>query len=323
MIELEQKKEIIRQILLKYSGSVSGYEKLQRELWTSSLEQLQRILAAYSVAVDVSESRERVADIQADRQRSAQEQRLLFIFRTPVRVNGKFSIAIDNQANRGIIAGWTHEDQGEQVSPAWFTKVLSEQPQLARQLAWQSADVLNPAKLRQAESNQEAEDRETFETTAKRSELYSNNEANWNVVHSTLGPGLSEYQIQQAVHSGAVRLSPATPAEIQEWRREAAEERQDFLINQATPQELALAARQESEHRRIQAHREEEQRQIAAREEMDAAVGYPPLPEFNMHGEKIDAAYLNKISNTNLQLFKNLMRKHGAANLTARLRGIR
>jgi hypothetical protein len=78
-----------------------------------------------------------------------------------------------------------------------------------------------------------------------------------------------------------------------------------------------------SEQRRIQAQREEAERQIAAREQMDAAYGFPPLPEFNQHGEKLDAAYLNRISNTNLQLFKNLMRKHGAANLTARLRGIR
>jgi len=68
----------------------------------------------------------------------------------------------------------------------------------------------------------------------------------------------------------------------------------------------------------------EAERQIAARESADAAFGFPRLPEVNqMTGEKIDAAYLTRISNTNLQLFRNYIRKHGAANVIARLRGIR
>jgi len=138
----EEKLKIINEILLKYSGSAIGFEALKRELWTSSLEQLQKILAAYRV--DTSEAQQRIADSQAASQRMYQEWALLSVFRT--QVNGK--VAIDNQANRSIIAGWVHEDQGEQVSPAWFTKVLSEQPQLASQLTWQSADALDPKKIR-------------------------------------------------------------------------------------------------------------------------------------------------------------------------------
>lgn len=62
---------------------------------------------------------------------------------------------------------------------------------------------------------------------------------------------------------------------------------------------------------------------MEAKTAADAQIGFLPLPEVNQQGEKIDVAYLTRISNTNLQLFKNYIGKHGAANLTARLRGIR
>jgi hypothetical protein len=311
----EEKLKIINEILLRYSGSAAGFDKLQRELWTTTPAQWQRILAAYRV--DTSEFDQRIADIQADRQRMAQEQALFNIFRTPV--NGK--VAIDNQANRSIIAGWVHEDQGEHVSPAWFTKVLSEQPQLASQLAWQSADVLDPKKIRQAAEAQAAQDRETFNAFA-RENGFSEVEANFRLAKSVLEDGFSKYTLLQAVRSNALTLAVASPTELSRYSREAAEARQDFLINQATPQQLAQAARQESEQRRIEFQRAEAERQIAARETMDAAYGFPLLPEFNAEGTKIDASYLNRISNTNLPLFKALIRKHGAAALTRRLRGI-
>jgi len=231
MSELEQKREIITILLKKYSGSVSGYEKLQRELWASSLEQLQRILNAYRVGVP-EEAQQRIAEIQADRGRMAQDRAFLNVFRTSV--NGK--VAIDNQANRSIIAGWTHEDQGEQVSPAWFIKALSEQPHLARQITWQSADVLDPVKRRQAESTQAQEDRETFSAIARELGL-ADNDANFSLTVSVLGPGFNSYQVQQAISSNALNLAPASSDELARFSQEAAEERQDFLINQATPQE--------------------------------------------------------------------------------------
>jgi hypothetical protein len=62
----EQKLKIINEILLRYSGSAAGYDELQRELWTTTPQQLERILAAYRV--DVSEAQQRIAEIQADRQ---------------------------------------------------------------------------------------------------------------------------------------------------------------------------------------------------------------------------------------------------------------
>ncbi len=263
------------------------------------------------------ESEQRIAEIQADSQQMAQEQAFASIFRFPIY--GK--VAIDNQANRTVLIGWLQEDQGEKLSSTWFAKVLREQPQLARSLAWQSADILDPKKRQQAAIAQEADDRETFETTAKRSELYSINEANWNVLYSTLGLGLNEYQIQQAIHSGAVRLSPATAEEIQQWRYEAAEERQDYLRNQASPLELRAAARQESEQGRAQQQRTAQQ--VKIREQKESAVGYHPLPEVGPDGQKWDRAYLLRLASTDIQQYKHLCSYHGFAEITARLNGVR
>jgi len=49
--------------------------------------------------------------------------------------------------------------------------------------------------------------------------------------------------------------------------------------------------------------------------------GKPPLPETNQYGEKIDSAYLVRISNTNLDLFKRLVLKHGYQHVTNRIQG--
>jgi hypothetical protein len=312
----EEKLKIINEILLRYSGSAAGFDKLQRELWTTTPQQWERILAAYRV--DVLEARQRVADIQADRLRMYQEQALLHIFRIPV--NGK--VAIDNQANREIIRNWVDETKGDSgISVQWYLNLLKETPSLARSLSWQSADVLDPVKRRQAESVQAQEDREAFNSFA-RENGFSEVEANFHLAKSVLGDGLSKYKLAQAVQSNALQLAPASSDELARFSQEAAEARQDFLINQATPQELVTAARQETLERRVQFQREEDQRQVAAREQMDAGQGFVPLPEFNGDGQKIDAAYLNRISNVNLPLFKALMRKHGASALTKRLRGL-
>jgi hypothetical protein len=148
------------------------------------------------------------------------------------------------------------------------------------------------------------------------------NTAALTMLRQQFGAGFTFAQIDQALQSGLIQLNPASEEDILRWTQEEAEERQDYLINQASPQEVRQAAQKEYEQRRIEFQRAEAERQIAAREQMDAAHGFPPLPEFNAEGTKIDAAYLNRISNTNLQLFKALMRKHGASALTKRLRGL-
>jgi hypothetical protein len=151
---------------------------------------------------------------------------------------------------------------------------------------------------------------------------FSNVEANYSVLVQALET-LSVFGIREFLSANTTALVQATPTELQEREAERIKQHNQMLLN-ASPLELKELARQEAEQRRQAAQRAEQERQIAGREVADAAFGFPPLPETNQTtGEKIDAAYLTRISNTNLQLFKNFIRKHGAANVTARLRGIR
>jgi hypothetical protein len=200
---------------------------------------------------------------------------------------------------------------------------MKENPALGRRLSWASADTVDPRKQRQVAAAQADEDRKVFENTAKRLELYSLNEANWNIVHSTLGPGLSEFQIQNAVDSGAVRLTPATPSEVQQWRQELAEQRADYLANRASPAELREAARNESEQRHAQAQRQHVQEQVEARERAEANLGLPALPETTSDGQKIDRAYLLRLADTNIKQYKLFCNRYGFAAVTARINGVR
>src|ERR1700676_1573795 len=143
------------------------------------------------------------------------------ICKTPIGVPAR--TVSDNIANRSLIFGWLHEDQGEIPSVAWFNKIISE-PGLKEQVAWQRV-------LTQRETARQLEkDRETFAKAARNFRI-SENEANFGLIRSTLGEKFSLYQVQQAIDSGAIQLSAASQEELEAYRREAVEERRDFLVN--------------------------------------------------------------------------------------------
>ena len=83
---------------------------------------------------------------------------------------------IDNIANRQIVFGWLHEDQGEIASATWFKKVLSEQPALAESVSW------NPSPEQRKRT--EARDKEVFAEVC-RQHLLSGCEANFSLWRST------------------------------------------------------------------------------------------------------------------------------------------
>jgi hypothetical protein len=279
----------------------------RQQLWRKSDEELVKILDASLLAgirAEVLKTPEIV-----DRQKKIDEINAERLWSRCFFSHPEIS---DNVANRKLLFDYalSLSDDGV-VRFQHLDEAAKTLPGLARQKVKQVPTATN---LKQ--------DEKTLQEFCRANRLEPNTAA-LNLLRQEFGAGFNSIQIDQALQSGLIHLGPASEAHILQWTREAAEERQDFLINQATPEQLRATAKAEAEQRRIQAQREEAERQIAARETMDAAYGFPPLPEFNQHGENLDAAYLNKISNTNLQLFKNLMRKHGAANLTARLRGIR
>src|SRR5712692_9810486 len=247
------KQDLIELVLVRTPGTPAEHRDVRMRLERMSTGDLEKIAADFTLAAiraevqnspEIAESQKKIDEINADRQRMYQEQAFLSIFRTPISVNGKWQVAIDNQGNRGFIAGWLQEDQGEQLSPAWFTKVLAEQPQLARQITWQSADLLDPRKQKEAAAAQAEQDRETFNAFV-REYGFSQVEANFQLAKSVLG-NFDKYMLAQAVQSNALQLAPASSEELAQFLQDAAEERQDFLINRATPLELRQAARYES-----------------------------------------------------------------------------
>jgi hypothetical protein len=50
--------------------------------------------------------------------------------------------------------------------------------------------------------------------------------------------------------------------------------------------------------------------------------GYPPLPTHDQTGAVLDAQWLKRCCNLDTPKYKFLLRRYGAAQLTARLRGI-
>jgi hypothetical protein len=256
----EARKQIVQELLKKYTGPVEEFAIVKAALLKMSLEELQQYAQLKSAAIKATEADDRLLELQAAR-------------------------AADRILHR------LHLDKARQPQ---------REAEERRQLAF---------------------DKDTFEQACRQFRI-GNTEASFGLIRDALGPGFTTCQVGQALHSGSIRVSPATPEEIQEWTREAQEQRQQYLRN-AEPEELRRIVRSEAESRRIEAQRKDQERQIAHREALDAQMGFPSLPEVNERGEKIDAAYLVRISNTNLALFKRFIKSFGAANVTARLRGIR
>jgi hypothetical protein len=116
-----------------------------------------------------------------------------------------------------------------------------------------------------------------------------------------------------------VRLTPATPSEVQQWRQELAEQRQDWLVNQASPAELREAANRESEQRRAAAVQQQADQQLEAAVVRDSVMGFPPLPE-DWRGQKLDADFIKMCD---VATHKLLLKRFGSAQLDLRLRGVK
>ena len=255
---------------------------------------------------EVLRREQEIDEINADRQRMAQEQQLSNILRTPV--NGK--VAIDNQANRTILIGWLQEDQGEQITPAWFKKVLSEQPQLVSQLTWQSADILDPAKRR-------AEEHRVFHDFC-RDNGFSECESNRTLVKSVLGQGYDRHTLAQAVQSNALSLAQASPEELAQFRQEAITLHNQYLSGLDIPT-LRKMAREAGARGQAPVALDETQR-VRAAEEKFYGTGYPVLPdELLIEGreELIDSSYIKRCSKETLRL---LMKRYGSDQVNEALR---
>jgi len=271
-------------------------QEIEKILDASLLAEI-RANAAQSPAA--LEAQQRLADIQADRQRQAEENMLSVILRTPV--NGK--IAIDNIANRNIILGWKDETRDEVISPRWFVQVLQQNPGLVNQLSWQSADVLDPAKRRQAEAAKDAEERRVFHEFC-RDNGFSEVTANFLLAKSVLG-SFDQYTLAQAVQSNALSLAQALPEELEQFRQQAIEIHNLRLSTMDVPSLRKLARENGARIAQAPAPQLDESQRIRQAERNDG-INYPPLPDEFRDGsgpeEVLNAQFVKKCSKETLRL---------------------
>jgi len=200
------------------------------------------------------------------------------------------------------------------MSPEEISSAFAGNPKLASGFIW----IDPPAS--KTDPKQKAKDLETLREAAKANGNFGASEANLSLVRDALGAGFTEYQINQAIRSNAVRLAPPSEEERQQWAAEAQEQEQQRLRNLNT-RELKTEVSAGFEQRRAQAAQAEADRVLKAKEEADQlAGGYPELPEF-FKGHRVDRAFF--VKKCSREELKFLVQKFGAANVEKRIRGIR
>jgi hypothetical protein len=222
-------------------------------------------------------------------------------------------------------------ETARQLEEAYERKLEADATHAANLAIWE----LNRKQQREVEeAAQLHEDKRTFQYAARRLGL-SGNDANFSVVRSTLGPGFDVYQVQQAVQSSAVRLSPASEAELNQYAQEAVQAEEQYLkklaqsSDPADAETLRRIVRQNGAQMAARAQGQHQEHQVQIRAEKDQAVGFPVLPETDQYGQALDSLFFRKLSNTNYDgsngkdpanCFKQYVRKYGAAQINERLR---
>ena len=120
--------------------------------------------------------------------------------------------------------------------------------------------------------------------------------------------------------AGLENFAGASQIEKAQYAHEAAQQRQRFLIHDATPSELKAEARYEFQSERVAAIRADAERREKLVADQQRGL-YPLLPTVNGQGEEMNSAYFRKISTLDYTLFKALVKRHGSAQITSRLRG--
>ena len=283
----ELKKELARQRKLGY---------LQTPTDTANDEAILRQIEAIRAEARSKFERDNARTIAAQQAESEAFYRDYYLGQSfKIAFRGKRPIR--NAASENIVIGWLNP--GETLSAAWLLKLLTEQPELADQLQW-----------RPAAPNQDELDRVTFENCAKY--RYAANDANFDLLKSALGSGFTQRDIENVIAMNQVSLASPTQSEIDQWKAEDREQRKDFLINHATPEQLRAAAREESADRRALEEQQRINDAYKTAKQRDSATGFPPLPP---------ELTREQIRNAPVERLRFWIKKFGNANVNARLQG--
>jgi hypothetical protein len=207
-----------------------------------------------------------------------------------VSLNGRY--LCDVESNRSILESLLNP--GELPTPAGYSTLVLQFP---TKFSWQTPQS------KPTTENQ----RKAFDAFVRENSL-SSVDANFNLFQE--GASVEHF-------AGASGIERA------QYASEAAQARQKFLINSATPTQLRDEARfQSATEREIFLKAEaDRQHQVSLSQQQQSGM-FPPLPATHAEtGETIDASWLRKTSTINFELFKKLCKRHGSAAVTSRLRG--
>jgi hypothetical protein len=114
----------------------------------------------------------------------------------------------------------------------------------------------------------------------------------------------------------------ASGIERAHYANQAAQARQKFLINTATPSELRAEAKFQSATEREEFQRAEAERshKIVLAQQQQSGI-YPPLPATDENGNVIDSKFIKKLSTVDFPRFKAMVKRFGSGAVTQRLRG--
>jgi hypothetical protein len=183
---------------------------------------------------------------------------------------------------------------------------------------------LHQRQKEQAEAPQRAaqvvRDKKVFLEAYQTLRSFKNDAANWNIVSSTLGPGFTVYDVQQAVASNAIQLSKPGQAEIDQWAQDDIERHNERLLSMSVPELKQEMVREQTASRAASSGREENQ-MLEEMRVRDAQMRLPPLPSVDQNGKPIDSRYLKTLCNTDIGKYKFWLKKYGGYALTLRLQG--
>src|SRR5262249_42763555 len=126
-----------------------------------------------------------------------------------------------------------------------------------------------------------AKDRKVFLEACREFQI-GTTDANFSLIRSVLGPGFSASQIGQGFRSGTLQVSPARPEEVQQWTREAEEQRLQILRS-ADVVSLKKLVRQEAEQKRNQVAQAQMDATQASAKQRHELHGYRPLTPESRH----------------------------------------
>jgi hypothetical protein len=281
--EKEQKRILIERLVpyLPNPSTAAINELLQQPL--ADLEVMLDRLSTEKAQRDANET------VEAHRAEMRRESALDAAYTSAIRnvtLNGRY--LTDSEANRNMLESLLNP--GEDPSPAIYRTLAL---QFSTKFSWEFPK-LQPTN----------EDREAEFVTVCHDNLLSLCDANRQMFKD--GVALENFAGMSGVERAALQAQQA-------------QERQTFLIKNASPSELRNEAQYQSTTEREIALKAESDRQHAFVSQAQAGL-YSPLPTHNQAGEIMDARYFRRLSTLDYPLFRQLVKKFGTAQITERLR---